>query len=151
MAQGLLSDYFNALDVKDRKHYLSKLTLSNGERLPDPYTLTGWTDNIRDLPGITWRDVNDYLINTPSVFTKDPLKAYKSLQAYDYFVCGHVQDCFYSGISEKSEFCFIKSEVSYFNLTCISVLYIVFSINNTVGFEILLHKLCISLDFSAIL
>ena len=63
--------------------------------LPDPYSLCDWSNDIGKLPEISWRDVTEYLIDTPSVYTKEALKAYKSLEAYDYFVCGHVQDCFY--------------------------------------------------------
>lgn len=111
MAHESHSDYCIALETKDKQHYLSKLTLSSGEKLPDPLVLSDWSDDIRNLPNITWRDVTEYLIDSPSVFTKESMKAYKSLEAYDYFACGHVQDCFYNGLSEETEFCFIKSEV----------------------------------------
>ncbi|KAG0425942.1 hypothetical protein HPB47_026935 [Ixodes persulcatus] len=33
-----------------------------------------------------------YLLFTPSQFTPETLEAYKSLEAYNYFVSGHVQD-----------------------------------------------------------
>ena len=39
------------------------------------------------------------------------MRAYKSLEAFDFFVCGHFQDCLTSIISEESEFCFIETEV----------------------------------------
>ncbi len=111
MAHESLSDYCIALETKDKQHYLSKLTLSSGEKLPNPLALSDWSDDIKNLPNITWRDATEYLIDSPSVFTEESMKAYKSLEAYDYFVCGHVQGCFYNRISEKTEFCFIKSEV----------------------------------------
>ena len=54
-------------------------------------------------------DIQKYLIDTPSEVMKDSLKAWSSLEiiggvwrlldAYDYYVCGHVQNCFYNGIS----------------------------------------------------
>lgn len=105
------SDYLKGLNAEDRQNYLRKLTLSSGDKLPDPFSLENWSDDIAFLPSISWRDVTEYLIDTPSVYTKEALKAYKSLDAYDYFVCGHVQDCFYHGISEDNQFCFMKAQV----------------------------------------
>ena len=108
------SKYFEGLSEEDRVHYESKLTFSTREKLPDPFILAKdqWTSDITTLPNIGWRDVTEYLIDTPSIFTKEAMKAYKSLEAYDYFVGGHVQDCFYHPLSKESKFCYIKSKVS---------------------------------------
>ena len=35
--------YFNA---EDKKQYNEKLTLANGKKLPDPYNLNIWSDDI---------------------------------------------------------------------------------------------------------
>ena len=43
-------------------------------------------------PAIIWRDIYSYLIEKPSVYTKDNLRAYKSLDVYNYVLCGHVQN-----------------------------------------------------------
>ncbi|XP_065068517.1 uncharacterized protein LOC135693861 [Rhopilema esculentum] len=72
---------------------------------------SGWSNDITLLPSLSWRDVTEYLIDTPSKFTKEALKAYKSLEAYNYFICNHVHDCYYHEVSKDSELCFIKSEV----------------------------------------
>ena len=79
--------------------------------IPDPYGLDNWSGDVSLLPYITWLDITSYLVKTPSVFSKESLRAYKSLEAYDYFVCGHVQDCCYHPISKDDLFCFIKRQV----------------------------------------
>ena len=99
------------LKKEDKAAYLKKLNMSSGEPFPDPFQLEEWSSDIQKLPDICWRDVTEYLIDTPNIYTKEALKAYKSLEAYDYFVCGHVQECSYHGISENHKFCFIKAQV----------------------------------------
>ena len=108
-----MSEYLKSLEPNDAQCYNNKLTLTTGECLPDPYTLAveEWEENINKFPDITWRDVTEYLIETPSLYTKESMKAYKSLEAFDYFVCGHVQQCFYHDIYSACKFCFIKSKV----------------------------------------
>ena len=75
-----------------------------------------WSDDITLLPNISWKDVTTYLIDTPSKFTNESLKAYKSLEAYDYFVCGHVQKCFTNNANDSNTFCYIKGKVCEFVL-----------------------------------
>ena len=105
------SEYFLSLEPSEQSRYKRKLTLSDGTTLPDPCSLKNdWKDDVLLLPDVSWPDVYNYLIDTPSDFTKESLKAYKSLEAYNFFLCGHVQDVFHHSI-KKVEFCFIKSEV----------------------------------------
>ena len=86
--------------------------MESGETLPDPYSLRNdWIEDVDALPEVSWEDVTHYLIEPPSVYTKGKLKAYKSLEAYDYFVCGHVQMCYYHPIKKYISFCFVKSQV----------------------------------------
>eukprot|EP00795_Rhopilema_esculentum_P015969 gene15969-7301_t len=107
----MTSNYYESLDATEKANYRAKLTLSSGEAIPDRYILQSeWSNDIANLPELSWRDVTEYLIDSPSNFSKESMKAYKSLEAYDYFVCKHVQDCFYHKISDASEFCFVKSE-----------------------------------------
>ena len=42
-----------------------------------------------------------YLISTASAYTHENLKAYKSLEAFNFVVCNHVQDVFYHSVSKK--------------------------------------------------
>ena len=108
-----MSEYLKSLESNNAQCYIKKLTLTTGECLPDPYTLVAedCEENINKFPDITWRAVTEYLLETASLYTKESMKACKSLEAFDYFVCGHVQQCFYHDIYSASKFCFIKSKV----------------------------------------
>ena len=106
-----MSEYLKSLEPNDTQCYIKKLTLTTGECLPDPYTLVAEEWEEFKFPDITWRDVTEYLIETISLYTKQSMKAYKSLEVFDYFLCGHVQQCFYHDIYSACKFCFIKSKV----------------------------------------
>ena len=106
------SEYFESLSEEDKKGYLAKLTLSTGEQLPDPFILlSNWSDDVSLLPDITYPDIYHYLIEYRSLFSKESLKAYKSLESYSFFVSGHVQNVYYHEVEKKCKFCFIKTEV----------------------------------------
>ena len=106
------SEYSANLIEDNFTRYREKLKLATGEQLPNPYTLKeNWTNDISNLPEITGRNVREYLLDTPSAYTKESIKAYRSLEVYDYSVCGHVQKCYYHEISPVSKFCFIKTQV----------------------------------------
>ena len=81
---------------------------------PENFNESVWKKDITKLLDITWRDVLIFLIDTPSEFTKENTKAYKSLGAYKtYFLCGHVQDCLYAS-SINEDYCFIKTKVIFY-------------------------------------
>ena len=85
-------EYVSKLTEEEKTNYFKKLTTCSGEKLHDPFTLfDNWNDDIHLLPDITHRHVDSYLIDTPSPYTKESMKAIKLLDAYNYFVCGHVQ------------------------------------------------------------
>lgn len=75
-----------------RLRYLQKLALANLET--DPYLLVPavFTDLIKSptLPEFTPHDLYHYVINSVSPYTGADLKAYKSLDAYQFFVAGWV-------------------------------------------------------------
>ena len=80
--------------------------------LPDPYSLDAsqWSSEESLLPDITFADITFYLIETSSEFTRDKIRAYKSLEAYNFFVSGHVNDVYIHKVA-KSDFSLIKSLV----------------------------------------
>ena len=93
------SSYFNELQKEDKAKYKRKLTLTNGQLLPDPYGIVeNWKSNVKLMPDVSWGDMYNYFVNSPSEYTHDNLKAYKSLETSNLFVCNHVQDIYYNVI-----------------------------------------------------
>ena len=63
------------------------------------------------LPGISWADICNYLTNMPSAYAHENLKAYKSLEAFNFFECNIVQYVFHHSVSKESKFCSVKTKV----------------------------------------
>ena len=87
--------YREGLDKQERTRYDGKLKLIGGE---DPYEMTTsvWSrpdvsDDVKLLPKITYPDIVNYLVFSPSPYTSDDMKSYKGLDAYNQFVCGWVR------------------------------------------------------------
>ena len=53
----------------------------------DPYELPPelWVDNVSLWPPVEFPHIYVYLIDTPGEFTQEKLKAFKSLEAYNYY------------------------------------------------------------------
>ena len=66
--------YFNELQKEGKAKYKCKLTLTHGQLLPDPYgTVENWKSDAK--PDVSWGDMYNYLVNSPSEYTHDNLKA----------------------------------------------------------------------------
>ena len=79
--------------------YMKKLQSAGNSQLPNPYDLLVQKNEDCRLPDISWPDIYNYLINHPScVFTNESLKAYKFLDAYNYFDLSRIQDVQYHEI-----------------------------------------------------
>ena len=80
------TDYFNKLDPPTQKRYKEKLEIIGNI---DPYSVpdSHFSVKICDFPSICYPD-----IVSPSPFSADDMKAYKSLEVYNQVIEGWVRD-----------------------------------------------------------
>ena len=111
-----LPRYLDSLSATDKKRYQDKLKLVAGI---DPYTVSSsfFSDSMEKWPEIEFPDIVNYLLFTTSSYTKDQLKAYKSLEAYQYFVAGWVRSIFI-GIATQTT-CILIGKVGINALQCL--------------------------------
>lgn len=87
------STYFYGLDDNARQRYMAKLELIRCSE--DPYVTYDrgiLSAEWHNWPQVEYADIYTYLIQTPSVYTGESLKAYKSLEAYNMFINGWVEN-----------------------------------------------------------
>jgi hypothetical protein len=102
-----MSNYFITLGDDAKKRYLAKLKCIG---LDDPYLESGdWVDDVRKWPSLEFGAIYVYLIDSPGPFTRENLHAYRSLEAYNYFVSGWVQKCLLR--RSKSGYAVFKAKV----------------------------------------
>ena len=52
------SSYFNELQRENKAKYKPKVTLTNGQLLPDPYGIVEiWKSDVKLMPDVSWSDV----------------------------------------------------------------------------------------------
>jgi len=49
-----------------------------------------WTNSLDLVPEVTYPDIFNFLVLTKSPYTLDEFKAYKSLEAYNFFASGWI-------------------------------------------------------------
>ena len=80
--------------------------------LGDPYALGSgeWLNDEMKWPCLQWPDIHSYLINIPSLYSKENLKSYTTLDAYGYVTDNHVQDILVHDYNTEN-FVALKTEV----------------------------------------
>ena len=91
------SKYYFELKDDSKKRYNDKLKLINCKkdpfkRLESPDTFSGVTTRWHEWPDLMYPDIYNYLILTPSLYTHEQLKSYKSLDGYNQYMNGWVGD-----------------------------------------------------------
>lgn len=96
------SDFFKQLDEAGKHRYKVKLNLIGAKE--DPYLIQrgDWSGNKDLLPDVEFPDIYIYLINSPSPFTKNELRAYKATETWAYFTAGFVSDVLLLKVHEDS-------------------------------------------------
>ena len=90
--RALLPGYLASVDDKPSKErYLEKLRMLNGL---DPYELPlrEWQDDVDKWSETSLIYVTVYLLFSPSPFTQEEIKNYKSLECYQRFIAGWVRE-----------------------------------------------------------
>ena len=82
--------YVNGLPRVEKERYEDKIrgfSKKKYEACLDPYQKADneWRDDISMWPPVEFGDIYGYLIDRPGEYTKEKLKAYKSLEAYNYY------------------------------------------------------------------
>ena len=99
----------SSLDPVHYARYKEKLSWIDGI---DPYEISGDAiiHDVEAFPKVTYPDIVNYLLFNPSPFTLDDMRAYKSLEAYNQFVCGWVKEL--GVVWVKDDTCVLVANVS---------------------------------------
>ena len=87
------SYYYLTLEEEPQARYREKLAMLG--KMKDPYFTINHASSEESMdwqtwPSVEYPDIYNYFVATPSSYTKQELKAYKSLEGYNYFVDGWV-------------------------------------------------------------
>lgn len=84
----MLSAYCETLDEVTKKRYVEKVRMIGF----DPFKLkkSEFKDELKLWPSVEYPDIVNYLLVQTSWRTKEEMKAYKSLESYNFFVSGWV-------------------------------------------------------------
>lgn len=77
--------YTESLSISDKRRYLEKT-----KDIGDPYGYPVSALSQDDLPPVRSTDIFNYLVLSTSFCTSERFKAYKSMDAYKYFLSGFV-------------------------------------------------------------
>lgn len=82
-----LSNHARSLPSDVQKRFTEKIGFINSS---DPYTLLNdpslcWTTDLSAVPDLMYPDIFNYLVLSKNVYTCEEFKAFKSLEAFNFF------------------------------------------------------------------
>ena len=102
-----------SLDHLDLLRYKENLTVTVGNTdilLPNPYNIsTDWFIDPKKLPPTKNVAIYLCLIKTPRPYTGEALETYKSLDAFNYFLSGHISEVKQHDIEGGYSVIFVKA------------------------------------------
>ena len=89
-----LKGYFNCLSPELSELYAKKLSDLG---INDPYEMpiSDFEENMEAWPEVTHGDIVNYLVFGTNTVTHQQMKAFKSLEAHNYYTSGWVNRCVY--------------------------------------------------------
>lgn len=108
------SDYFAGLDGPAKSRYKDKVVVCGF----DPYALkrSDFRQNIALLPNIQYPDIVNYLVLQTSWATQTQMKAYKSMEAYNFFVSGWVNTLLMRSVEADKVVVYARVNMLYFKI-----------------------------------
>lgn len=89
----MFSTYYYGLEETAKQRYRQKVERAG--LVDDPYVTLEQriqSEDWQNWPRIEYPDIYNYLIQTPSIYTGESLRAYKSLDGYNFFLNGWVSN-----------------------------------------------------------
>ena len=83
--------YMDGLNPEAKARYQFKLDALGLKTCPYELPKSSWKENPREWPPVEYPDICNYFLEYPGQFTREKLKSYKSLEAYNYLRSGWVQ------------------------------------------------------------
>ena len=101
--------YSESLSISDKRRYLEKT-----KEIGDPYGYPLNALSQDDWPSVRSTDIFNYLVLSTSFCTSERFKAYKSMDAYKYFLSGFVSSVAARKIEQKYV---VLGQVSEYNVS----------------------------------
>ena len=140
------SEYAKRLCHNDFTDYIQKLTLPNGQVLPDPYSILSlrWMNELSEWPSLSNPDIYNYFVHGSRLYSQDEMKNPKSLDGFQYFVAGHVQPVTCLKL-ENSDHIYLRAKVLPSQRQGTKTkLYDTFIVTNTIGQILTAHCTCMA-------
>lgn len=95
----IFSDYYHSLDDVSKLRYREKVGVCGF----DPYNLkkSDYSEDFALLPKVEYPDIVNYLVIKASWATNKEMKAYKSTEAYNFFVSGWVNSLYMKKVGDN--------------------------------------------------